>query len=406
MNYSRRAWLQAMAAMTIAARTGRAAASRDVEARVARIVQAYSDQGVHRTATEVDTRSADWLAREVEDAGLTASREAFTIDRVDPVETYVEVAGRRIGGLPLFDAAFTGAAGVSGRLGTPTGGSDVALLDLTPNAAANGVVGEARRAGRYAALVCVTRGGRPGLCPSNADSFIAPFGPPVVQVSSDEGAWLGDRAREGAAVRVVARVNRATASAYNVTATIAGRDHGLPPLVVMTPRSGWYTCASERGGGIACWLELMRALRSTRPSRDVLFVASSGHELGHLGINAFIDSRPGIVKGSAAWMHFGANIGAAADPGNAVQSSDDDSESRLTDAMAAAGLRVDRRIPRGTVPGGEAEVVHRGGGTYVSVIGRNALFHHPADKDAAVVDAAVVARFVDAFTSFAAAIVR
>ena len=56
MNYSRRAWLQAMAAMTMAARTGRAAASRDIEARVTRLVQAYSDQGVHRTATDVDTR--------------------------------------------------------------------------------------------------------------------------------------------------------------------------------------------------------------------------------------------------------------------------------------------------------------------------------------------------------------
>ena len=54
-------------------------------------------------------------------------------------------------------------------------------------------------------------------------------------------------------------------------------------------------------------------------------------------------------------MHFGANIGAATDPGNTVQSSDDDSESRLTNAIAAAGLRVDRRVPRSTVPGGEAK---------------------------------------------------
>jgi hypothetical protein len=404
MNYTRRAWLQAMAAMTMAARTGRAATSPDVEARVTRLVQAYSDQGVHRTATDVDTRSADWLAREVEDAGLAASREAFTIDRVDPVEAFVEAGGRRIAGFPLFDAAFTDAAGVSGRLGVSASGSNVALLDLTPNAAATGAVGQARRAGNYAALVCVTRGGRPGLCPSNADSFTAPFGPPVVQVSSEDGAWLAERANEGASVRVVAQAHRATASAYNVTASIAGGDRGLPPLVIMTPRSGWYTCASERGGGIVCWLELMRALRSTRLSRDVLFVASSGHELGHLGINAFVDKRPGVVARSAAWMHFGANIGAATDPGNTVQSSDDESESRLTNALAAAGLRVDRRVPRGTVPGGEAEVVHRGGGTYVSVIGRNALFHHPADKDAGVVDAAAVARFVDAFTSFAAAI--
>ena len=190
----------------------------------------------------------------------------------------------------------------------------------------------------------------------------------------------------------------------NVTTRIAGADSSLPPVVIMTPRSGWYACASERGGGIVCWLELMRTLKGGRPARDIVFVASSGHELGHLGINAFVDARPGIVKNSAGWMHFGANIGAATDPANTVQASDDAFEARLTTEMAPAGLSVDRRVPRGTVPGGEAEVVHRGGGHYVSVIGRNALFHNPEDRGATTVDPVVIARFVDAFTSMARAL--
>jgi hypothetical protein len=53
------------------------------------------------------------------------------------------------------------------------------------------------------------------------------------------------------------------------------------------------------------------------------------------------------------------------------------------------------------VPGGEAEAVHRGGGRYVSIIGRNGLFHHPDDRGAAVVDAAAVSAFVDAFAAVA-----
>ncbi len=380
----------------------RATASPEVETRVMRIVQAYSDQGVHRTATAVDTRSADWLMQEVTDAGLAPSREPFSIDRVDPVAAFIEIAGRRIDGIPLFDAAFTAADGIQGTLGTADSRSDIRVMELAPNAAGGGAVGEARRSNACKALVCVTRGGRPGLCPSNADAFTAPFGPPVVQVSSEDGAWLA--AKQGAAVRVVAHVNRTPATAYNVITTIEGRDRALPPLVVMTPRSGWYTCASERGGGIASWLELMRALRTTHPARDIVFVASSGHELGHLGINAFVAKRAGIVEKSIGWMHFGANIGAATDSGNTVQSSDDESESRLTRAMAAAGLSVDRRVPRGTVPGGEAEVVHRGGGKYISVIGRNSLFHNPSDRGAAAVDTAAIARFVDAFIAVASAI--
>ncbi|MBI3491907.1 MAG: hypothetical protein HY047_09020, partial [Acidobacteria bacterium] len=173
---------------------------------------------------------------------------------------------------------------------------------------------------------------------------------------------------------------------------------------VMTPRSGWHANASERGGGLVCWLEVMRAVVEARTRRTVRFVASSGHELGHLGINAFVDARPGIVKTSVGWMHFGANIGAAVDPGNTVQASDDEFEAMLARAMAPAGLNVDRRVPRGAVPGGEAEVVHRGGGRYVSAIGRSALFHNPEDRGPKVVDPGAIARFVDAFTAVARAL--
>jgi len=69
--------------------------------------------------------------------------------------------------------------------------------------------------------------------------------------------------------------------------------------------------------------------------------------------------------------------------------------------MTTAGLTVDRRTPRGRVPGGEAEAVHRGGGRYVSVIGGNALFHNQADRGPGAVDVGAVSRFVDAFTMLA-----
>jgi hypothetical protein len=193
----------------------------------------------------------------------------------------------------------------------------------------------------------------------------------------------------------------------------------------MTPRSGWYACASERGGGIVCWLELMRTLGRNPLARDVVFVASSGHELGHLGIDAFISQAPAIVKQSAGWIHLGANIGAAvyppaaapadADPslrhatpaaggGNTIQASDDELEALLSRALAEERLGVSRRTPRGSVPGGEAEAVHRGGGRYLSVIGANALFHNPADRGAATVDVAAVARFTRAVAAAATAL--
>jgi putative aminopeptidase FrvX len=245
-------------------------------------------------------------------------------------------------------------------------------------------------------------------------------------VSSEDWPRLREHSQRHTAVRLIAAVTRTPAASFNVTARIAGVSRSAPPLVVMTPRSGWYSSASERGGGIACWLELMRMLQHARPPRDVLFVASSGHELGHLGIDAFIANRPGIVPGAVGWMHFGANIGAAMRPGsispasdedperrhaaaamssgNTIQASDDRGESVLSRAMTAVDLGISRRVPRGTVPGGEAEVVHRNGGRYVSVIGSNALFHHPDDRGAKTADIDMIARFTTAFAAVAEAL--
>lgn len=409
MQITRRDWLSItagnalswLAVPRLSATAGQRRERPEQENRIGRIILAYEQQGFHRTGTQSDRFSGDWLCDEMRRAGLTPTREPFSLQRVDPVVASLVVGDRRIEGVPLFDGGFTDARGVRGRLGALDSDAAIGLIEAVPNTVAAGPLGDARRKNRHQAIVCVTRGGRPGLCPSNADFFLQPFGPAVLQVSSEEASWLGERSRERAEVHVIAYVKRTPAEAFNVTARIPGARATLPPLIVMTPRSGWWSCASERGGGLACWLELVRAMRTMRPARDVLFVASSGHELGHLGINAFVDLRPGIVSKSVAWMHFGANIGAATDPGNTLQASDDELEALLAGTMTSVGLSVDRRNPRGTIPGGEAELVHRGGGRYVSVIGRNALFHNPADRGPGAVDLNAIARFVDVFTTVA-----
>jgi hypothetical protein len=202
-------------------------------------------------------------------------------------------------------------------------------------------------------------------------------------------------------VRLTAHVRRVAAQAFNIVAVIAGTDRNLAPLVVMTPRSGWWACASERGGGLACWLEIMRAMHAAKPARDVLFVASSGHELGHLGLDALIARRPGLVPAAKAWIHLGANIGAAHGPGTILQASDEEMESMMAEAMTGVALRIDRRLQRGAVPLGEAVNVHRGGGRFVSIIGRNDLFHNPADRGPDVIDLSAIERFAGAFATVA-----
>jgi len=396
---TRRHWLY-LAGQTVVLAQDRPT-STEPQRRIAQTIGTYGDQGIHRTATKVDQVSGDWLAGEVQRAGLTAARETFNISRIDPVAASLSAGGRRIEGVPLFDGGFTDGVGVSGKLGELGSDAPIGLTEAAPNAIGAGRLPEVRRENRHRAVVVITRGGHPGLCPSNAESFLNPFGPPILQVSSEEAGWLGNLARQGSDVTLVAQVKRTPAEAFNVLANIPGADRALPPLVIMTPRSGWWTCASERGGGIACWLELIRAMHDMKPARDVLFVASSGHELGQLGIEIYAQRRPELIKHSRAWIHFGANIGAAQNPGNTIQASDDEMERLLTERMQAAGIGINRKVPRGTVPGGEAGVVHRGGGRYMSIIGSNALFHNPLDRGPDAADPAMIARFAEVFTSVA-----
>jgi hypothetical protein len=384
------------------------ATARDAEAqrRIARWLEQYDQQGLHRTGTAGDKRSADWLAAELSKLGVKPSLEPFALDRVDPLNCFIEIGGKRIEGLPLFDAAFTnanGAAadGVRGKLGAFGGETELGLIELPPNAEYGAGYEATRRAGRHRALLIITKGARAGLCPINGAHFKHPFGPPTLQVGGEHGEWLKQQAQQGAAARIVARVKRTKTNAYNVTATINGAQPQLAPLVVMTPRSGWWHSTSERGGGLVCWLEVLRALTAKRPARTAYFVSSSGHELGHLGLESFIESRPELIKQAHAWIHFGANIGAVGAP-NRLQAFDDELEEIAVEAMAKAGLTINDKAKRGGVPLGEAGNIHRGGGRYVSLLcPGNSLFHHPADRWPDAVDVASVAHYAEAFAEVA-----
>ncbi|MBV9565802.1 MAG: hypothetical protein JOY90_35910, partial [Bradyrhizobium sp.] len=94
--------------------TAQTASFDEVEQRLATAIKAYDGQGNHRTATAVDNASAEWLAQEIGQAGLRPILEPFTVMRIDPLSCHLCVADRRIEGVPLFDAPFTGADGIHG----------------------------------------------------------------------------------------------------------------------------------------------------------------------------------------------------------------------------------------------------------------------------------------------------
>jgi hypothetical protein len=378
-----------------------------LHARISDLIAAYDAQGLHRTATPVDTASAEWLRGLAAQAGGDARLELFAVDRVDVATARLVAGDRTIEGLPFFDGGFTGRAGIVGRLGPMGSPADLALVTL--DRAAIGTEGQSiaalRRQASVRAIVAVTSCGAPGLCPSNARSFTEPFGAPVLQVGSEHQAFLEEVAKDGAPVTVVVTATRTPAQAVNVVATVAGQRPDLAPVVVITPRSGWWQCASERGGGLACWVETLRAVSAAKALRPAIFLASSGHELGHQGLDAFLHAQPTLVTNASAWLHLGASIGAA-NGQMRLQASDDEMEGHAVRALEVAGASVTQRVPRGTVPAGEARNIHVGGGRYVSLVGGSPAFHTQQDRWPAAVDVGAVARYAQAVSAVAVTLTR
>jgi hypothetical protein len=382
-----------------------AQAPSDMVARVSRVIEAYDAQGIHRTGTDTDDASGAWLLAQAKQAlrlssgqaGAEAALERFSLSRLDVRKSVIEVRGKTVEGLPLFDGGFTGADGISGRLGAGGTEAEIGLVDADSSAISSEgrSLAELRRAGRHRAIVVVTRGAQPGLIPMNAGQFTQPYGVPVVQVGSNDATFLHEAAKNHETVRVTAHAVRVDDTAANVVATVRGTSANLPGVVVITPRSGWWHCASERGGGIACWLEIMRAAAERRRPRTIQFVASSGHELGHLGLDHFIHARQDLVKAAAGWLHLGANIGAAGGRMR-LQASDDQMEERAATALTRAGAAIDTRVPRGTVPAGEARNIHVGGGRYASLVSSGPYFHSITDRWPVAVDARAVSRYATA----------
>ena len=177
-----------------------------MQQRIGTVIRAYQEQGFHRTGTAVDHVSGYWLANEVRQIGLEPAREEFSLSRVDPVDASIVVNDRSIEGLPLFDGTFTGSAGITGGLGNLNSDESIGVAEIPPNGAETGALGDARRQNRHQAIVVITRGARPGFCPSNASSFLRPFGPPVLQVSSEASPLLAVCTRPGSNALLTAHV--------------------------------------------------------------------------------------------------------------------------------------------------------------------------------------------------------
>ncbi|MEZ5559472.1 MAG: hypothetical protein R3E86_13135 [Pseudomonadales bacterium] len=382
--------------------------------RVIADIQGWDRITDHRTGTAGDAHTARWLADAVRAAGVEPLVQSFPFRRRVPQDCRVRADGQWAEGVPLFDGGYTDAAGLRGRIGALGSDAPIGLARFSPFAGhpENQRLERARREGAHKAIVAVALGEpvKPGLALLNADDWREPFGPPVLQVATEEGAWLDELANAGGEVELTAYVTFEDTEASNVEARIEGSRKDLAPLVIMTPRSAWWICTSERGGGITVWLECLRRFADEQPERTVLFTANTGHELGHVGLERYLEEHQALIAGARAWLHLGANFAAR---GGRVRYQASDAallELGLGAIERSAGLSVERKeldvTPVQSRPYGEARNIYDGGGQYVSLLGDNPLFHHPDDRWPEAVDVERTAALTEAMLDVASTLAR
>ena len=281
-------------------------------------VVSYCELGEHRTGSEDDLETADWLYRSLRRVQVDAKRHPFALPQFILERHRLLLGDEALESFPLWPPRVTDTP-LSGPLRYMTGPETLPRLDnaiamvdlppgdsLTPDSAHTEVLQRIEATGA-AGILAVTPHPSGELVALNSMRRAVPWRLPILLIGTRTRDTL--IAAEQSAPEVTIEISgehEREAIAYEVVGRIA---RGPRLIVVSTPYSGWFRCAGERGPGVALWLALARWAKNSDADTSFAFVASSGHELGASGIRHFMDEHAPAPQAVVSWLHLGAGIG-------------------------------------------------------------------------------------------------
>ncbi len=354
-------------------------------------VEEYADIGFHRTGTSEDHTTLNWFCDKVRLSGGVARIDTFDFSQF-VADWNVELNGRPVVSLPLY---YTGCGRVN------ISNLSVARIDLS-DADEHMAWGQlrlhidaARQHGAEGLLV-VTKSATGDVYAMNTNPDSC-SDLPVFFVGDHDAEEYGLEA-----VRITSNARIVDGRSGNIVARF-GCASSAPLLTIATPLSGWFNCAGERGAGIAIALTLAERLAARIP---VEIVATSGHELGHLGARQHLKNC--VSDPFQRIIHIGSCVGAGnGRPGWPSRSSTDnltaivhcesDRISRLIDTLSP--IVVETRIPsHPELPAswqGESEEWSLRNRCMLSLAGTAPTFHTPSDIAAIAIEPVSLSMTVD-----------
>ena len=419
---SRRQFLAASAiSVPLASRAGVALAEPSTIQSVDADLRHYIGFGNKQSGGPGDQACGHWLEDELGKAGYSIERQGFSVPWFEEERAELISGEARALVWPQPIVRSTGSDGITGPIirVDARGLSDrplenaIALVDLPFGRWSSMFWDQVRTpvdaamAGGAKACVIVTNGPSGKVIALNTDGRQPLYEQPVALLAPDDAAPFFAAAQRGEAVTLYLTGKGGWRPAFNLVGKIdRGRGRWL---VVSTPRSGWFTCAGERGGGIAAWLHIARWASKALPDYDLAFVCNSGHEYQHLGAEELLQKVAPKPGETAFWFHLGANLAArdwhdVVGPRKPLPGTDSQRYLVVSPALVPlarnaftglAGLEAPYRSDE--LSAGELSNIIAAGYEQVAGVFGNHRFHHVKDDDENCVSADAVSATILAF---------
>ena len=354
------------------------------------MVKQYAGLGIHRTGTDVDRATASWLTAQLEARGATVTRQSFDFD-LFAANTRVMLGEHEIPSMPLYYQA-TGAL-TADRVGVTDFGNGEHGRGL--DAVLEAKIDRALTAG-YEALVIATRGETGDLLAINCEPILRNR-LPVILVPGRYADALSN-----GSPRVIYNADLTPGKSANIIGQWGPPN--APTFVITTPMSGWFSCAAERGTGLAVALQLGEWLSRQRPQLALKLIAPSGHELGFHGACRLAET---IVAAPAAVLHLGSCIAAVDGQMQGIVHAGKPVRDAVKQALAPISiipvhpenhLDADNWV-------GESQCWARFGMPMVSIAGVSPLFHTPGDLAEKATTPELLERAADCIADVALALI-
>lgn len=277
----------------------------------------YDQIGIHRTGTPGDHATSKWVAEELEEAGFDVHLDTYRLRQYMLQEASLIVDGKKVDCFPFWYPHDTGDTPVEARLARlDEGARSNALRGRIAYAEVaernwrldiRDMIDKAVRAGAVGLIVMIPGpSGEPLAQNAPAPHHQEPHAIPALIVGQKSAAALKKAAGDRAPARLAIRGRDvAETESSNVVAKLV---RGGKWIVVTTPLSGWFTCAGERGPGVALFLGLARWAADRPGEHSLMFLGNTGHELDQVGAHQTLEKNAPPPEDVSLWIHLGASI--------------------------------------------------------------------------------------------------